>query len=219
MNGKAPKRCRQKRVLMIPAHYRIKASDAFGPGSPHRLRWHERRSREVAPADTKTEYALVAQLDSVSASDAEGRGGARRRRRRTSAEQSPSERQRPFARSIPAVYYNLIFYALVAQLDSVSASDAEGCGGARRRRRRTSAEQSPSERQRPFARSIPAVYYNLIFYALVAQLDSVSASDAEGCGFDPRRVHHKKSPIAGFFYGLSCPTRPPPASGRRPQIG
>lgn len=26
--------------------------------------------------------------------------------------------------------------------------------------------------------------------ALVAQLDSVSASDAEGCGFDPRRVHH-----------------------------
>ncbi len=25
--------------------------------------------------------------------------------------------------------------------------------------------------------------------ALVAQLDSVSASDAEGCGFDPRRVH------------------------------
>ena len=120
MNGKAPKRCRQKRVLMIPAHYRIKASDA------------------------------------------------------------------------------------------------EGRGGARRRRRRTSAEQSPSERQRPFARSIPAVYYNLIFYALVAQLDSVSASDAEGCGFDPRRVHHKKSPIAGFFYGLSCPTRPTPASGRRP---
>ena len=165
MNGKAPKRCRQKRVLMIPAHYRIKASDAFGPGSPHRLRWHKRQSREVTPAGTKTEYALVAQLDSVSASDAEGRGGARRRRRRTSA------------------------------------------------------EQSPSERQRPFARSIPAVYYNLIFYALVAQLDSVSASDAEGCGFDPRRVHHKKSPIAGFFYGLSCPTRPPPASGRRPQIG
>ena len=74
MNGKAPKRCRQKRVLMIPAHYRIKASDAFGPGSPHRLRWHERQSREVAPADTKTEYALVAQLDSVSASDAEGCG-------------------------------------------------------------------------------------------------------------------------------------------------
>ena len=102
----------------------------------------------------------------------------------------------------------------MAQLDSVSASDAEGCGGARRRRRRTSAEQSPSERQRPFARSIPAVYYNLIFYALVAQLDSVSASDAEGCGFDPRRVHHKKSPIAGFFYGLSCPTRPPPAAPR-----
>ena len=165
MNGKAPKRCRQKRALMIPAHYHIKASDAFGPGSPHRLRWHERQSREVAPADTKTEYALVAQLDSVSASDAEGRGGARRRRRRTSA------------------------------------------------------EQSPNERQRSFARSIPAVYYNLIFYALVAQLDSVSASDAEGCGFDPRRVHHKKSPIAGFFYGLSCPTRPPPASGRRPQIG
>ena len=65
MNGKAPKRCRQKRVLMIPAHYRIKASDAFGPGSPHRLRWHERRSREVAPADTKTEYALVAQSDSA----------------------------------------------------------------------------------------------------------------------------------------------------------
>ena len=65
MNGKAPKRCRQKRVLMIPAHYRIKASDAFGPGSPHRLRWHERQSREVAPADTKTEYALVAQLDSA----------------------------------------------------------------------------------------------------------------------------------------------------------
>ena len=28
--------------------------------------------------------------------------------------------------------------------------------------------------------------------ALVAQLDSVSASDAEGCGFDPRRVHHAK---------------------------
>ena len=158
MNGKAPKRCRQKRVLMIPAHYRIKASDAFGPGSPHRLRWHERQSREVAPADTKTEYALV------------------------------------------------------AQLDSVSASDAEGCGGARRRRRRTSAEQSPKRRQRFFARSIPAVYYNLIFYALVAQLDSVSASDAEGCGFDPRRVHHKKSPIAGFFYGLSCPTRPPPSN-------
>ena len=102
MNGKAPKRCRQKRVLMIPAHYRIKASDAFGPGSPHRLRWHERQSREVAPADTKTEYALVAQLDGVSASDAEGRGGARRRRRRTSAEQSPKKRQRPFARSIPA---------------------------------------------------------------------------------------------------------------------
>ena len=78
MNGKAPKRCRQKRVLMIPAHYRIKASDAFGPGSPHRLRWHERRSREVAPADTKTEYALVAQSDSaptlkvVGAPDAEG---------------------------------------------------------------------------------------------------------------------------------------------------
>ena len=74
MNGKAPKRCRQKRVLMIPAHYRIKASDAFGPGSPRRLRWHERQNREVAPAGTKTEYALVAQLDSVSASDAEGCG-------------------------------------------------------------------------------------------------------------------------------------------------
>ena len=87
----------------------------------------------------------------------------------------------------------------MAQLDSVSASDAEGRGGARRRRRRTSADKSPNERQRSFARSIPAVYYNLIFYALVAQLDSVSASDAEGCGFDPRRVHHKKSPIAGFF--------------------
>ena len=43
-------------------------------GAPHRLRWHERQSREVAPADTKTEYALVAQLDSVSASDAEGCG-------------------------------------------------------------------------------------------------------------------------------------------------
>ena len=34
-------------------------------------------------------------------------------------------------------------------------------------------------------------------HALVAQLDSVSASDAEGCGFDPRRVH--QSPL---FRGL-----------------
>lgn len=86
MNGKAPKRCRQKRVLMIPAHYRIKASDA------------------------------------------EGRGGARRHRRRTSAEHSPPERQRPFARSIPAVYYNLIFYVPVVELDTIKASDAFGPG-------------------------------------------------------------------------------------------
>lgn len=38
---------------------------------------------------------------------------------------------------------------------------------------------------------------NFIFHALVAQLDSVSASDAEGCGFDPRRVHQK--PLSGAF--------------------
>ena len=29
-----------------------------------------------------------------------------------------------------------------------------------------------------------------VLHALVAQLDRVSASDAEGCGFDSRRVHH-----------------------------
>ena len=83
----------------------------------------------------------MAQLDSVSASDAEGRGGARRHRRRTSAEQSPPERQRSFARSIPAVYYNLIFYALVAQLDSaptlkvVGAPDATGVARAQNKAR------------------------------------------------------------------------------------
>ena len=37
----------------------------------------------------------------------------------------------------------------------------------------------------------------------VAQLDRVSASDAEGCGFDPRRIRHKKSCLfGGFFYGI-----------------
>ena len=36
-------------------------------------------------------------------------------------------------------------------------------------------------------------------YALVAQLDSVSASDAEGCGFDPRRVH-QSPPCGGFCF-------------------
>ncbi len=30
-------------------------------------------------------------------------------------------------------------------------------------------------------------------YVSVAQLDRVSASDAEGCGFDPRRIRHKKA--------------------------
>ena len=129
MNGKAPKRCRQKRVLMIPAHYRIKASDAFGPGSPHRLRWHERQSREVAPADTKTEYALVAQLDSVSASDAFGPGSPHRLRwhERQSREVAPADTKTE--------------YALVAQLDSaptlkvVGAPDAAGVARAQNKAR------------------------------------------------------------------------------------
>ena len=50
-------------------------------------------------------------------------------------------------------------------------------------------------------------------HALVAQLDSVSASDAEGCGFDPRRVHQlrtirtpllRSSGFGWFFIALPC---------------
>ena len=50
-------------------------------------------------------------------------------------------------------------------------------------------------------------------HALVAQLDSVSASDAEGCGFDPRRVHQmrtirtpllRSSGFGWFFIALLC---------------
>lgn len=33
----------------------------------------------------------------------------------------------------------------------------------------------------------------------VAQLDRVSASDAEGCGFDPRRIRHKKAAFMAAF--------------------
>ena len=34
----------------------------------------------------------------------------------------------------------------------------------------------------------------------VAQLDRVSASDAEGCGFNPRRIRHKRIPVCGDFF-------------------
>ena len=45
----------------------------------------------------------------------------------------------------------------------------------------------------------------------MAQLDSVSASDAEGCGFDPRRVHHtKREPLA-----RGSLSRMPPGGERR----
>ena len=36
----------------------------------------------------------------------------------------------------------------------------------------------------------------------VAQLDRVSASDAEGRGFESLRVRHKKSTVWCFFYGV-----------------
>lgn len=51
-------------------------------------------------------------------------------------------------------------------------------------------------------------------YASVAQLDRVSPSDGEGCGFDSRRVHHMKRPkslnpmsrnssgVCAFYYGF-----------------
>ena len=34
----------------------------------------------------------------------------------------------------------------------------------------------------------------------VAQSDRVSASDAEGCEFEPRRIRHKKTTEGWFFY-------------------
>ena len=40
--------------------------------------------------------------------------------------------------------------------------------------------------------------------ARVAQLDRVSASEAEGCGFDPRRAHH--STIFAVPSRISCPS-------------
>ena len=47
------------------------------------------------------------------------------------------------------------------------------------------------------------MFVNVKFDVSVAQLDRVSASDAEGCGFDPRRIRHKKSRHkGGFFYGI-----------------
>ena len=40
----------------------------------------------------------------------------------------------------------------------------------------------------PFEHCAPNRYADDV--ARVAQLDRVSASEAEGCGFDPRRAHH-----------------------------
>ena len=54
-------------------------------------------------------------------------------------------------------------------------------------------------------------------HALVAQLDSVSASDAEGCGFDPRRVH--QSPLfRGLLHsaGEQPLVRPTPKAAHEP---
>ena len=46
------------------------------------------------------------------------------------------------------------------------------------------------------------VYYNRKQYAPVAQLDRASASDAEGCGFDSRRVHQKRERQTAFSFSL-----------------
>ena len=40
----------------------------------------------------------------------------------------------------------------------------------------------------------------LLENALVAQLDRVSASEAEGCGFDPRRARQNKHHLQGWFF-------------------
>ena len=71
-----------------------------------------------------------------------------------------------------------------------------------RNRTAVSPERSPTEGTPLGCRSTMKVAetpHTTISYhhALVAQLDSVSASDAEGCGFDPRRVH--QSPFYGGF--------------------
>ena len=87
-----------------------------------------------------------------------------------------------------------------------------------RNRTAVSPERSPTEGTPLGCRSPMKVVENLrttILYhhALVAQLDSVSASDAEGCGFDPRRVH--QSPLLrGLLHSAGVRThRSPDAEG------
>ena len=40
-------------------------------------------------------------------------------------------------------------------------------------------------------KSVKLLYNIMADYVLVAQLDRVSPSDGEGCGFDSRRVHQR----------------------------